>query len=85
MDVVDPLHSVKKNGLMLKLVEEQTPEICLAAVQQNGFAIVYAQFQSREIQLAAFEQSGGDAIRMCRDPEEMVINIAFHFMPIATC
>lgn len=32
------LEKVKQNGLNLKYVNEQTPEICLAAVQENGLA-----------------------------------------------
>lgn len=35
------LKRVNKNGLALKFVEEQTPEICMAAIQQNRNAITH--------------------------------------------
>ena len=32
---------MKQNGYALQYVEEQTPEICLAAVKQNGYSLRY--------------------------------------------
>lgn len=32
---------VNQNGLALKFVEEQTPEICMAVIQQNRNAITH--------------------------------------------
>ena len=37
---------------------EQTPEICLAAVQQNGFALQYVKKQTPELCLMAVQQNG---------------------------
>ena len=39
--VTDPhdLEMVKEDGMALQNIENQTPEICLAAVQKNGYAI----------------------------------------------
>lgn len=36
---IKDLDMVKKNGLKLKHVENQTEEICLEAVKQNGLAL----------------------------------------------
>lgn len=52
------LEKVKQNGLNLKYVKEQTPEICLAAVQENGLALEYVKEQTPEICLAAVKRSG---------------------------
>lgn len=38
--------------------EEQTPEICLAAVQHHGYALRYVKEQTPEICLAAVKQTG---------------------------
>src|SRR5579863_2417048 len=37
---------VKKNGLKLQNITNQTPAICLAAVQQNGKALQYVNKQT---------------------------------------
>ena len=40
----DPKHclqAVKQNGLALRWVENQTPDICLEAVKQNGYALAF--------------------------------------------
>ena len=58
--VTDPhdLERVKKDGMQLEFVQNQTPEICLAAVQQNGYAIAYVKEQTTDICLAAVKQNG---------------------------
>ena len=35
------IKNIRKNGNLLQNVENQTPEICLAAVKQNGLALEY--------------------------------------------
>lgn len=35
--------AVKQSGYTLKYVEEQTPEICMAAVKQNRHALEYVE------------------------------------------
>lgn len=37
------LERVKRNGLYLILINEQIPEICLAALKKNGKALKYIQ------------------------------------------
>jgi hypothetical protein len=34
---------VKQNGLALRFISEQTPEICVAAVKQNSEALKYVK------------------------------------------
>ena len=48
---------VKQNGRILKYIEEQTPEICLAAVKQDGRALEYVKDQTPEICLEAVKQN----------------------------
>ena len=52
------LKTVKRNGLKLQYVEEQTPEICIAAVKQNGYALQYVKEQSPELCMEAVKQNG---------------------------
>ena len=52
------LVAVKRDGLALQWVKEQTPEICLEAVKQNVFALNYVINQTPEICLAAVKQYG---------------------------
>jgi hypothetical protein len=40
---VDCLRVVRNNGIMLQFMEEQTEELCLAAVEQNGGALQYVK------------------------------------------
>lgn len=47
------LEKVKENGLNLKFISTQTPELCLAAVRQNGLAIKYVKDQTPELCLEA--------------------------------
>lgn len=52
------LLSVQINGLALKYIKEQTPEICMAAVQQTAYALQYANEQTDEICMIAVQQDG---------------------------
>ena len=54
--------------LYLRWVEEQTPEICLAAVQQNGEVLEFVREQTIEICMAAVQQNP-NAIKYIRDLE----------------
>lgn len=54
--------------LYLRWVEEQTPEICLAAVQQNGEVLEFIREQTIEICMAAVQQNP-NAIKYICDPE----------------
>ncbi len=56
--MVDYMKLVKHNGLALQLVDEQTPEICMAAVQNCPSAIRYVKNQTPEICMAAVKNSG---------------------------
>ena len=52
------LVAVKENGLALRFVKEQTPEICLEAVKQDGQALRFVKEQTPEICLVAVKQYG---------------------------
>ncbi len=60
------LYACKLNGMALKYIKNQTPEMCLIAVQQNGNALQYVLEQTREINLMAC-QSQGLSLRYVRD------------------
>ena len=47
------LDYVRGNGLRLQHVDDQTEEICLAAVRENGMALMYVKDQTEKICLAA--------------------------------
>ncbi len=47
------LREVKRNGLLLRWVKEQTPEICMAAVKQNGKALQWVKEQTPGLCAAA--------------------------------
>jgi hypothetical protein len=51
------LTELRKDGLALRYVKKQTPELCLAAVQQNGWALLYAKEQTPELCFAAVQQN----------------------------
>ena len=59
--------------------EEQTPEICLAAVQEIGWMIEYVENQSREICLAAL-QSLPYAIAYVRHPTSEMYELVANFI-----
>ena len=51
------LERVKRDGLALKHMTTQTPEICMEAVKQNGFALQYVKKQTPEICIEAINQN----------------------------
>lgn len=51
------LFVVRKNGMLLRHVNNQTHEICLAAVSTNGTALQFVKDQSQEICDKAFKQN----------------------------
>jgi len=57
---------VQLNGMALRHIRDQTPEICLAAVQQNGLALRCVTDQTPEICMAAVKQHGR-ALQYVRD------------------
>ena len=58
----DALAAVKQDGFALRLVQNQTDEICLAAVNEDGYSLRFVQNQTEEIFLAAVKRDG-DALR----------------------
>ena len=58
----------------LKFIDNQTPELCLAAVKNDGRAIQFVKDQTPEICLAAVKNDG-NAIRFVKD-KSMVAQIA---------
>jgi len=53
------LLAVKQNGWAIGLIDEQTPELCLAAVKENGWVIKDVKVQTPEICLAAIKFTRG--------------------------
>jgi len=54
----EALAAVKQYGNALRLVKEQTEEICLAAVSKNGDALQFVKEQTEKICLAAVKEDG---------------------------
>ena len=54
----DALAAVKQDGFALRLVQNQTDEICLAAVNEDGYSLRFVQNQTEEICLAAVNENG---------------------------
>lgn len=50
---------VRKDGLFLARIQDQTPELCLEAVKENGLALKFVKYQTEEICLAAIKQYSG--------------------------
>ena len=50
---------VTRNGLYLANINDQTEEICEAAIEQNPYAIKYVQDKSIELCLTALTLSRG--------------------------
>lgn len=66
------LEAVKKNGFMLKHIENQTEEICLEAVKKYGLAMQFVKNQTDKICLEAVKTNGW-ALQFVRNqtPEEI--------------
>src|SRR5690606_29643648 len=54
----DDWRRVQHNGVALEHVEEQTHELCLAAVQQDGRALQFVKEQTHDLCLVAVQQDG---------------------------
>lgn len=52
------MEKVRRNGMALEYVEEQTPEVCMEAVKQDGRALKYVKEQIPEICMEAVKQNG---------------------------
>ena len=52
------IERVRRDGLTLVSIKEQTPEICLEAVKQNGWALQFVKEQTPEICIEAVKQVG---------------------------
>ena len=68
---------VKKDGVALQHVRDQTPEICLEAIHQNWNALRYVRDQTPEICLAAVKQNGY-ALQWVRDQTPEICLAAVH-------
>lgn len=55
LDAMTPLERVTYCGDFLKEIEDQTPELCIAACRSNSHALYHVKVQTPEICLAAFE------------------------------
>ena len=53
MTYASDLERVKKDGLEFRMVKEQTPELCMAAVTNNGYALRFVKEQTPELCLAS--------------------------------
>jgi len=51
------LNSISKDAYAICFVENQTPDICIAAVQKNGMVLRFIKDRSPEICLAAVNQN----------------------------
>ena len=65
----EALKAVKKNGLALLHVKDQTEDICLAAVKKDGHALLHVKNQTEDICLAAVKQNG-NALQYIKDQTE---------------
>jgi len=54
----ETLTEIKRNGLLLRYVEQQTSELCEAAMGENVFAIRFAKYKPYKSCLTAVEQYG---------------------------
>lgn len=61
--------AVKKNGLIIRYIENPSEEVQLEAVKNNGFAIEHIEKPSEEVQVAAME-TNGHAIQGIENPSE---------------
>ena len=50
--------AIEIDGMALRYVKNQTPEMCLEAVRQNGYALEFVKDQTPEICLQAVRQKG---------------------------
>ena len=67
------IDEIKRDGMALAYVKEQTPEICMAAVKQNGMALEYVEEQTPEICMAAVKQDGRALLHVKEQTPEMCL------------
>ena len=67
------LAAVKRDGVALQFIENQTERICLAAVKEWGEALRYVKEQTEEICLIAVQKSGCALEYVKEQTEEMCI------------
>ena len=65
--------AVKKNGIVLQYITQQTPELCLEAVRNNGLALEYVKKQTPEICLEALAQTGRAIVYVKELTEELLL------------
>lgn len=75
------LEEVSENGSLLKNIEEQTEELCLAAVRSKGGALKYVKEPTPKIVLEAVKQDGG-AIHFVDNPSHELIETAVMKKPV---
>ena len=67
----ESLEKVKRDGMALESVADQTNEVCLAAVKQNGKALQFVKEQTEEICLTAVQQNAY-ALEYAKDQTEAI-------------
>ena len=67
----EALKAVKKDGLALRYVSNQTEEICLKAVEQDSYALRFVLDQTEAICLKAVEKNG-DTLQYVREQTEEI-------------
>ena len=67
------LENVKRNGMILDFIKEQTDEICLEAVKQNGLALQYVKKQTPEICLEAVKNNASTLRYVQQQTNEMCL------------
>jgi hypothetical protein len=78
----DTLAVVGRIGALLQYVENQTPEICMAAVQEDGTAVQFVKNQTPEICMAAIQQNG-NALKFIKEHTKELCDIAIQQNPDA--
>ena len=68
---------MKKDGLALRFVNEQTPKICFEAVRQNGYALEYVENQTIKCCLEAIKQDGTVFSYLEKQMEEYCLSALF--------
>jgi hypothetical protein len=69
------LSVVSKDGMLLRFITDQTPDICEVAVQNNPMALQYVREQTPELCLNAIRDNGL-ALEHVRDYTEALGNVA---------
>ena len=67
----DALTMVRQDPMLLRLIDNKTPKVCLEAVALNGLALQYINLQTPEICLAAVSKNG-KALQYVREQTEEI-------------